>query len=392
MIDYDLVIPEQVREIKPSGIRKFFDMVSTMKGVISLTVGQPDFVTPWHIREAAIASLVDGKTYYTSNAGMQEIRNEIARYLARRFSLSYTPQETFVTVGGSEAIDLALRACVERGDEVLIPDPAYVSYSPLVLMSDGVPVHVECLERDNFVLKPEYLEKAITPKTKALILTYPNNPTGGIMTKSDLEAIAKIVIKHELLVISDEIYAELTYGQKHASIAQIPGMKERTVYVSGFSKAFAMTGWRMGYVCAPPQIDEAMFKIHQYGIMCAPTMSQFAAIEALKDGLSDNFATVEEMRESYDKRRKFVLYSLKEIGLDCFEPRGAFYAFPSVRSTGLNGEAFANGLLASQKVAVVPGNAFGQFGEHNVRLSYATSMNSLSEAFDRMSKFLAQNR
>jgi aminotransferase len=293
-----------------------------------------------------------------------------------------------VTVGGSEAIDLTLRACVERGDEVLIPDPAYVSYSPLVTMADGVPVHVECHEADNFVIKPEYLEKAITSKTKAIILTYPNNPTGAIMTEEELKAIAEVIIRHDLLVITDEIYAELTYGQKHTSIATLPGMKDRTVYISGFSKAFAMTGWRLGYVCAPPAIDEAIFKIHQYGIMCAPIMSQYAAIEALKDGLSDGFATVEEMRDSYDKRRKFVLHSLKEIGLDCFEPKGAFYAFPSVKTSGLPAEQFANELLKQQKVAVVPGNAFGQFGENNVRISYATSMNALSEAFDRMATFL----
>ena len=259
-------------------------------------------------------------------------------------------------------------------------------------MSDGGPVHVECHEEDNFVLKPEYLEKAITDKTKAIILTYPNNPTGAIMTEEELKAIAEVIIKHDLLVITDEIYAELTYGRKHASIASLPGMKERTVYISGFSKAFAMTGWRLGYVCAPAEIDEAMFKIHQYGIMCAPIMSQHAAIEALKDGFSDGFATVGEMRDSYDKRRKFVLHSLQEIGLHCFEPQGAFYAFPSTKGTGYDGEAFANGLLAEQKVAVVPGNAFGQFGENNVRISYATSMNALSEAFDKMCAFLAKNK
>ncbi len=385
-------VNQKTKNLKPSGIRKFFDIVAVTEDAISLGVGEPDFVTPWKVRSAAITSVQRGYTQYTGNRGMPALLDLISRYLDTRFGLQFDPKHILVTVGGSEAIDLALRACVERGDEVLIPDPAYVSYSPLVLMSDGVPVPVECREEDNFVLKPEYLERAITPKTKAMILTYPNNPTGGIMTKEDLEAIAKVIVKHDLLVIADEIYAELTYGRKHASIASLPGMKERTVYVSGFSKAFAMTGWRMGYVCAPPEIDDAMFKIHQYGIMCAPTMSQFAAIEALKDGLSDSFATVEEMRDSYDKRRKFVLYSLKEIGLNCFEPQGAFYAFPSVRTTGLNGEAFANGLLASEKVAVVPGSAFGAFGEHNVRLSYATSMNSLSEAFDRMSKFLAKNK
>ena len=378
--------------IQPSGIRKFFDIVSSTKGAISLGVGEPDFVTPWKVRSAAITSLQRGYTQYTGNRGIPALLELISKYLYERFALEYDPKHILVTVGGSEAIDLALRACVENGDEVLIPDPAYVSYSPLVSLADGVPVHVECREEDNFVLKPEYLEKVITSKTKAIILTYPNNPTGAIMTEEELKAIADVFIRHDLLVITDEIYAELTYGRKHATIAALPGMKERTVYISGFSKAFAMTGWRMGYVCAPKEIDEAMFKIHQYGIMCAPIMSQHAAIEALKDGLSDGFATVEEMRDSYDKRRKFVLHSLAEIGMDCFEPQGAFYAFPSVKKTGMDGETFANGLLASQKVAVVPGSAFGDFGGHNVRLSYATSMTALSEAFDRMSAFLQEHR
>ncbi len=385
-------VNKKAKLIQPSGIRKFFDIVSSTEGAISLGVGEPDFVTPWKVRSAAITSLQRGYTQYTGNRGIPALRELISRYLEERFALRYDPNHILVTIGGSEGIDLALRACVEQGDEVLIPDPAYVSYSPLVAMADGTPVHVECREEDNFILKPEYLEKAITPRTKAIILTYPNNPTGAIMTKDELQAIADVIIRHDLLVISDEIYAELTYGQKHATIAALPGMKERTVYVSGFSKAFAMTGWRMGYVCAPAEIDEAMFKIHQFGIMCAPTMSQYAAIEALKDGFSDGFATVAEMRDSYDKRRKFVLHSLREIGLDCFEPRGAFYAFPSVKSTGMNGEAFANGLLSAQKVAVVPGNAFGKFGENNVRISYATSINALSEAFDRMSTFLSAKK
>ena len=383
-------VNKKAKLIQPSGIRKFFDIVSTTEGAISLGVGEPDFVTPWKVRSAAITSLQRGYTQYTGNRGLPALRELISRYLNERFDLQYDPAHILVTIGGSEAIDLALRACIEQGDEVLIPDHAYVSYSPLVSMTDGTPVHVECREEDNFILKPEYLEKVITPNTKAIILTYPNNPTGAIMTKEDLQAIADVIIRHDLLVISDEIYAELTYGQKHATIASLPGMKERTVYVSGFSKAFAMTGWRMGYVCAPADIDEAMFKIHQFGIMCAPTMSQYAAIEALKDGFSDDFATVAEMRESYDKRRKFVLHSLQEIGLHCFEPRGAFYAFPSVKSTGMNADAFANGLLSAQKVAVVPGNAFGKFGENNVRISYATSMTALSEAFDRMSAFLSE--
>ena len=385
-------VNKKAKLLQPSGIRKFFDIVRETEGAISLGVGEPDFVTPWKVRSAAITSIQRGYTQYTGNRGLPALLELVSRYLSERFSLDYDPKHILITVGGSEAIDLALRACVEQGDEILIPDPAYVSYSPLVTMSDGTPVHVECHEEDNFVLKPEYLEKAITDKTKAIILTYPNNPTGAIMTAEELEAIAKVIIKHDLLVITDEIYAELTYGKKHASIASIPGMKERTVYIGGFSKAFAMTGWRLGFACAPAEIDDAMFKIHQYGMLCAPITSQYAAVEALKDGLSDGFATVEEMHDSYDKRRKFVLHSLKEIGLHCFEPQGAFYAFPSVKSTGLNSEAFADRLLREQKVAVVPGNAFGKFGEHNVRLSYATSMNALSEAFERTAVFLSNNK
>lgn len=381
-------INKKAKLLQPSGIRKFFDIVRETEGAISLGVGEPDFVTPWKVRSAAITSLQRGYTQYTGNRGLPALLELISRYLFERFSLEYDPKHILVTIGGSEAIDLALRACIESGDEVLIPDPAYVSYSPLVTMSDGVPVHVECREEDNFVLRPEHLKKAITSRTKAIILTYPNNPTGAIMTEEQLKEIAEVIIRNDLLVITDEIYAELTYGRKHASIAALPGMKERTVYVSGFSKAFAMTGWRLGYVCAPAEIDEAMFKIHQYGIMCAPITSQYAAIEALKDGFSDGFATVEEMRDSYDKRRKFVLHSLQEIQMPCFEPQGAFYAFPSVKNTGLRAEAFAERLLKEQKVAVVPASAFGKFGENNVRISYATSMNALSEAFERMANFL----
>ena len=381
-------VNQKTKNIQPSGIRKFFDIVRETEGAISLGVGEPDFVTPWKVRQAAILSLQRGYTQYTGNRGLPTLLSLVSRYLNERFALDYEPNQILITVGGSEAIDLALRACVERGDEVLIPDPAYVSYSPLVSLADGKAVHVECLEENNFVLQADALEKAITPKSKILILTYPNNPTGAIMTKSELEKIAEVVIKHDLLVITDEIYAELTYGKKHASIASLPGMKERTVYVGGFSKAFAMTGWRLGFACAPKEIDEGMFKIHQYGMLCAPVTSQYAAVEALNDGFLDGFATVEEMRDSYDKRRKFVLHSLRDIGLHCFEPQGAFYAFPSVKKTGLDGEAFAENLLKKEKVAVVPGNAFGKFGENNVRLSYATSMNALSEAFERMSSFV----
>ena len=381
-------VNERTKLLKPSGIRKFFDIVRETEGAISLGVGEPDFVTPWKVRQAAITSLQRGYTQYTGNRGLPKLLELISRYLSERFSLDYDPKHILVTVGGSEAIDLVLRACVENGDEVLIPDPAYVSYSPLVSIAGGVPVAVECRAEDNFVLTDALLERVITPKTKALILTYPNNPTGGIMTREELEKIAKVVEKHDLLVITDEIYAELTYGRKHESIASLPGMKERTVYISGFSKAFAMTGWRMGYVCAPAEIDEAIFKIHQYAIMCAPITSQDAAIEALKDGFLDGFATVEEMRDSYDMRRKFVLHSLREIGFSCFEPRGAFYAFPSVKNTSFSGEEFAERLLKEQKVAIVPGGAFGAFGENNVRLSYATSMTALSEAFERMAAFM----
>ena len=381
-------VNQKTKLLKPSGIRKFFDIVRETEGAISLGVGEPDFVTPWKVRQAAITSIQRGFTQYTGNRGLPQLLSLISRYLEERFSLSYDPKHILVTVGGSEGIDLVLRACIERGEEVLIPDPAYVSYAPLVSVADGVPVALECREEDNFVLKADILERAITPKTKALILTYPNNPTGAVISKEDLQALASVIIKHDLLVITDEIYAELTYGGKHTSIASLPQMKERTVFISGFSKAFAMTGWRLGYVCAPAEIDEAIFKIHQYGIMCAPITSQYAAIEALQDGFLDGFATVEEMRDSYDMRRKFVLHSLKEIGLPCFEPRGAFYAFPSVKATGLTGEEFAENLLKAQKVAVVPGNAFGDFGKNNVRLSYATSMNALSQAFERMQAFV----
>ena len=383
-------INKKTKLLQPSGIRKFFDIVQETEGAISLGVGEPDFITPWKVRLRAISSLQRGYTQYTGNRGLPQLLESISRYLNERLGLEYDPKHILVTVGGSEGIDLALRACIERGDEVLIPDPAYVSYAPLVSIADGTPVHVECQEENGFILTPVSLEKAITPKTKAVILTYPNNPTGAVMTKEQLEKIAKVIIKHDLLVIADEIYAELTYGQKHASIASLSGMKERTVYVSGFSKAFAMTGWRLGYVCAPAEIDEGMFKIHQYSIMCAPITSQYAALEALKNGFADGFAAVEEMRSAYDKRRKFVLTSLKEIGLKCFEPRGAFYAFPSVKMSGLNGEAFANLLLKEEKVALVPGNAFGKFGENNVRLSYATGMNALREAFERMARFLSK--
>ncbi len=381
-------INEKSKALKPSGIRKFFDIVRETEGAISLGVGEPDFVTPWRVRSAAITSLQRGYTQYTGNRGLPKLLELTSRYLEERFALHYDPKNIIITVGGSEAIDLALRACVERGEEVLVPDPAYVSYAPLITMSDGVPVAVECKEEDAFVVRAEAIEKAVSKKTKAIILTYPNNPTGAVMTKEQLEEIAAVIIKHDLLVITDEIYAELTYGGRHCSIATLPGMKERTVYVSGFSKAFAMTGWRLGYVAAPAEIDNAMFKIHQYAMLCAPITSQYAGIEALSDGFSDGFSVVEEMRDAYDKRRRFVLSSLKEIGLKCFEPRGAFYAFPSVKGTGMDSETFAERLLKEQKVALVPGTAFGTFGAENVRLSYATGMSRLNEAFERMSAFI----
>ena len=381
-------VNEKSRALKPSGIRKFFDIVRETEGAISLGVGEPDFVTPWRVRSAAITSLQRGYTQYTGNRGLPKLLDLIARYLEERFGLSYDPTQIIVTVGGSEAIDLALRASIEPGEEILVPDPAYVSYAPLITLSDGIPVAVECREEDSFAVRAEAIEKAITEKTKAIILTYPNNPTGAILTMEYLKAIADVVIKHDLLVITDEIYAELTYSGKHCSIAALPGMKERTVYVSGFSKAFAMTGWRLGYVAAPKTLDDAMFKIHQYSMLCAPITSQYAGIEAMLDGFSDGFSAVEEMREAYDKRRRFVLGALAEMGLPCFEPKGAFYAFPSVKNTGMNSEVFAEKLLREEKVAVVPGTAFGSFGENNVRLSYATGMTKLKEALGRMDSFM----
>jgi aminotransferase len=392
-MEYNNILSPQVRAISPSGIRKFFDLAESISGVISLGVGEPDFATPWKIRAAGIEALDGGRTKYSANRGLLSLRRAVCDYLLKKGVGDYDPaSEVLITVGGSEAIDMTLRAVIAPGDEVIIPQPSYVCYEPLTRLAGGVPVIIETQKEEGFRLTAKALAAALTPKTKALVLPYPCNPTGAIMEKEHLEELAALLRNRDILVISDEIYAELTYGKKHVSIATLPGMKERTVYISGFSKAFAMTGWRMGYVCAPADIDDAMFKIHQYGIMCAPIMSQYAAIESLKDGFTDDFATVKEMRDSYDKRRKFVLHSLQEIGLHCFEPQGAFYAFPSVKNTGLNGEEFASNLLKEQKVAVVPGNAFGNFGENNVRLSYATSMTSLSKAFDRMSLFLQERK
>ena len=374
--------------LQPSGIRKFFDIVQRMEGAISLGVGEPDFVTPWNVRDAAVRYIRLGYTQYTGNRGLPELRELICRYLKERFAVEYSAERTIVTVGASEAIDLALRATCGEGDEILVPEPSYVSYSPMVMLAGGTPVAVQCTADNDFILTPEMLEKAITPRTKALILPYPNNPTGAIMTREQLEAIVPVILKHDLLVISDEIYAELTYVGKHFSIASLPDMLERTVYIGGFSKAFAMTGWRVGFVCAPAEVDEAMFKIHQYTIMCAPHMSQRAAVAALKEGFEDDFSTVTEMRDEYEKRGKFLANSLNGMGLKCFMPKGAFYVFASVESTGMDGEQFANGLLAAQKVAVVPGSAFGSAGKNFIRCSYATSMQQLNEAVSRIEDFL----
>lgn len=379
---------ERARNLKPSGIRKYFDIVQTMPDAISLGVGEPDFVTPWEVRNAAIRSIQRGYTQYTGNRGLPELRENISAYLRQRFDVDYPAERIIVTVGASEGIDLVLRAVCEEGDEILVPDPAYVSYAPLIQMCGGVPVSVHCGAENGFILTPDMLERCITPRTKAVILAYPNNPTGGIMTKEELEAIISVIEKHDLLVISDEIYAELTYGRRHCSIASLKNMRERTVLLNGFSKAFAMTGWRVGFVCAPEEIDKAMLKIHQYSILCAPRMGQHAAVAALAEGFSDGFAGVEEMRAEYDKRRRFLVRAFNDMGLDCFEPRGAFYVFPSVKRTGMDGEKFANGLLMQQRVAVVPGSAFGQCGADHIRCSYATSLTQLSEAVDRIGKYL----
>lgn len=374
--------------LQPSGIRKFFDIVNKMEGAISLGVGEPDFVTPWTVRQAAIRSLQLGYTQYTGNRGLEELRLLISQYIKERFNVNYPAERTIVTVGASEAIDLALRAVCDNGDEVLVPEPSYVSYAPAVTLSGGTPVAVKCTADNDFILTPEQIERAVTPKTKALILAYPNNPTGAIMTGEQLEKIVPVIKKHDLLVISDEIYAELTYEGKHVSIASIGDMAERTVYINGFSKAFAMTGWRIGFVCASKEIDEAMFKIHQYTIMCAPQASQRAAICALKDGFADGFSAVEDMREEYRRRGEFLANAFNLMGLKCFRPKGAFYVFPSVEKTRLSGEEFANRLLKEKKVAVVPGSAFGEAGANHVRCSYATSMQQLASAIDRIRDFL----
>ncbi|MFI2856444.1 aminotransferase class I/II-fold pyridoxal phosphate-dependent enzyme [Paenibacillus sp. JSM ZJ436] len=374
-----------VKNIQPSGIRKFFDLVSGNKDIITLGVGEPDFVTPWHVREACVYSLERGFTQYTSNAGMPELREEISRYLEKGFQVSYDPKdEVLVTVGGSEAIDLALRALLEPGDEILVPEPCYISYSPITSISGGIPVGIETTADNHFKLTAEALQAKITPKSKVLILCYPSNPTGATMTYEDWLPIAKVVEENDLIVISDEIYAELTYDGTHVSFPSMPGMRDRTILVSGFSKAFAMTGWRMGYACAHPDLIGAMTKIHQYTVMCAPAMGQVAALEALRNGLGEK----DRMVESYNQRRRMIVQGLCEIGLDCHEPQGAFYAFPSIKRTGLSSEEFAQRLLTEAKVAAVPGTAFGSGGEGFIRCSYATSIAQLDEALKRMGKFV----
>lgn len=378
-----------VVEIKPSGIRKFFDIVHEMKDAISLGVGEPDFATPYHIREEGIYSLEKAKTHYTGNAGLPELRTEIANFLNRRYGLSYEPKsEILVTVGGSEAIDLAIRAMVCPGEEVIIPQPCYVSYEPCVILTQGVPVVIELQEKDEFRLTAEELRAAVTDKTKLLVLPFPNNPTGAIMTEEDLREIAEICVEKDIVVLSDEIYSELTYERKHVSIASFPGMRERTIVINGFSKGHAMTGWRLGYACGPAEIIKQMTKIHQFAIMCAPTMSQYAAIEAMKNGDED----VAMMRDSYDKRRRFVVHELREMGLPCFEPYGAFYVFPCISEFGMTSEEFATRLLSEQKVAIVPGTAFGDCGEGFLRISYAYSLENLKRALDRLRAFITKLR
>ncbi|MBR6127265.1 aminotransferase class I/II-fold pyridoxal phosphate-dependent enzyme [bacterium] len=378
-----------VEGLKPSGIRKFFDIVSEMKDAISLGVGEPDFDTPWHIRDEGIYALERGKTFYTSNAGLKELRKEICNYLKRQNNLEYNPMdEVLVTVGGSEAIDIGLRAIVNTGDEVIIPQPAYVSYEPCTLLAGATPVIIDLKLENCFRLTADELKSAITEKTKVLVLPFPNNPTGAIMEKSDLEAIAKVCIENDIYVLSDEIYSALTYKGKHVSIAQIDGMKERTVLINGFSKAYAMTGWRLGYACGPKEIIKQMTKIHQFAIMCAPTTSQYAAIEALRNGDAD----VEEMRDAYNARRRYLLSAFKEMKLECFEPYGAFYVFPSIKEFNMSSEEFATRFLHEEKVAAVPGNAFGKSGEGFLRISYAYSMDNLMLAMERLSSFVNKLR
>ena len=382
-------LSKTITTIEPSGIRKFFDIVSEMDDAISLGVGEPDFDTPWHIRDEGIYSLEKGRTFYTSNAGLKELKIEISKYLDRRFGLSYDyNKEMLVTVGGSEAIDIAMRAMLDPQDEVLIPQPSYVSYVPCCVLANGTPVPIELKAENEFRLTAEELEAAITPKTKLLVMPFPINPTGAVMEKKDLEAVAEVVKKHDLFVLSDEIYAELTYLDNHVSIASIPGMRERTIVINGFSKSHAMTGWRLGYACGPEVIIKQMLKIHQFAIMCAPTTSQYAAVEALRNGDED----VAMMREEYNGRRRYVLERFKEMGLSCFEPFGAFYAFPCIKDLGMTSDEFATKLLQTKKVAVVPGTAFGACGEGFLRISYAYSLDDLRIALDRVAEFVTEIR
>ena len=385
-MDYDKLIAPAAQAMRPSGIRKFFDVAATIPGAISLGGGEPDFVTPYHIRNAAINSILDGETQYTSNWGLLELRQEIAAYVDNRFHISYDPKnEILVTVGASEGIDLALRALLNPGEEVLVPEPSYVSYAPCVIFAGGSPVAVPTSEANNFVLTPEALEKAITPKTKALILPYPNNPTGGILGRPELEKLREVILRHDLIVISDEIYAELTYnGQGHVSIASLPDMKERTIYLNGFSKAFAMTGWRMGYLCAPAGFTDVMCKIHQYAIMCAPTTSQLAAVEALRNGDED----IASMTEEYNRRRRYIYNGLRSIGIESFEPEGAFYIYPDIRRFGLRSDTFCERLLYENRCAIIPGSAFGDGGEGFARISYAYSVKHITQALERIEAFV----
>lgn len=384
-MDYNSIMSTKIQGIAPSGIRKFFDILNEMEDAISLGVGEPDFVTPWHIRNAGIHSLEKGHTKYTSNAGMLSLRTEISGYLRRRFDLSYDPMgQILVTVGGSEAIDIAVRVLVNPGDEVIVPVPSFVCYGPLVTMAGGVPVYVQTKRENEFRLMPDELRAAISPKTKLVVLPYPCNPTGGIMERRDLEALVPVLEGSNIMILSDEIYAELTYGVKHTSPANIEALHERTIVVNGFSKCYAMTGWRLGYVCGPRPVIAQLTKLHQFGIMCAPTMSQYAAIAAMKDGDGD----IERMHREYDRRRKYLVAELRKMGLDCFEPRGAFYVFPCIKSTGLSSDEFCESLLLSEKVAVIPGNAFGLGGEGFVRMCYASSFENIKEALKRMDRFI----
>lgn len=384
MMNYDNIISDKVKTIKPSGIRKFFDIAAEYDDVLSLSIGEPDFQTPWHIREAGIESLEHGRTKYTANAGMKELKEETCRYFQRRFNLDYAEDEVLITVGGSEAIDLAIRTLVNPGDEVLVPEPSFVCYSPITMLAGGVPVPIVTKKEDDFKLTASALKKAITPKTKLLVLPFPNNPTGAIMTRRDLNAIARVLKDTDIMVLSDEIYAELTYGSKHVSLANIEGMRERTIVINGFSKAFSMTGWRLGIAAAPRPIIKKMTLVHQYAIMSAPTTSQYAAVEALKNGDKD----IEDMRLEYDSRRKLILNGLRDMGLSCFEPFGAFYIFPDISKFGLSSDEFCERLLREERLAVVPGSAFGDSGDGFLRISYAYSTENIELALERLKRFI----